>query len=94
MDDAAKTLTARQYLRVSRDSSGEGRSVDEQYEENTAAIDRRGWQAHPVPYRDDKRSASRYARRGREDFEKLVSDLAARRFGADILVIWESSREI
>ena len=47
---------------------------------------------HPRPYRDDNRSASRYARRDREAFAQLITDLEHNTFDADILVIWESSR--
>lgn len=46
---------------------------------------------HP-PYRDADRSASRYAKRLREDFKRLISDLELNEFDADILAIWESSR--
>ncbi|WP_119697616.1 recombinase family protein [Microbacterium halotolerans] len=87
-----KQVVARQYLRVSRDRHGRGKSPDQQHAENAAAVANRGWTLHPDAYRDDDRSASRYARRDREDFRKLTDDLEDDRFDADILVIWESSR--
>ncbi|MEV6416094.1 recombinase family protein [Kribbella sp. NPDC051718] len=38
------------------------------------------------------RSASRFKTREREDFDRLVEDLEADEFGADVLMLWESSR--
>jgi DNA invertase Pin-like site-specific DNA recombinase len=89
---AVKSLVAREYLRVSQDKDGTAKSLNQQESENHAAFAERGWQPHPTPYRDPGRSASRYARREREDFAKLISDLEADAFDADILAIWESSR--
>ncbi|MGH2670188.1 MAG: recombinase family protein, partial [bacterium] len=40
----------------------------------------------------DASSASRYSKRARDDFDQLTADLRAERFGADVLVLWESSR--
>lgn len=88
MSDA--TLS-REYQRVSYDRSGRERSSDEQHDDNQAAADRLGWTLHPTPYRD-KGSASRYARRARGDFARLIADLEAGHFGAQILMLWESSR--
>jgi len=88
-----QALSVREYLRVSRDRSGEGKSPDQQHDENLAAILRQGWILHPgEPYRDTDRSASRYAKKQREDFKRLIDDLESGDFGADILAIWESSR--
>ena len=83
----------RQYLRVSQDASGIGKSPDQQQHENDSAISRQGWTPHPsAPYRDTDRSASRFATRQREGFTQLVTDLEEGTFGADILALWESSR--
>lgn len=83
----------RQYLRVSQDASGMGKSPDQQQHENDAAITRQGWAQHPsAPYRDTDRSASRFATREREGFTQLVADLEAGTFSADTLALWESSR--
>lgn len=87
-----KSLVAREYLRVSKDRHGLGKSPDQQHHDNEQAISARGWSMHPRPYRDDNRSASRYARRDREAFAQLITDLEHDAFDADILVIWESSR--
>jgi len=40
--------------------------------------------------RRDTGSASRYATKGRDGFDALMADLAADRFGADVLVLWAS----
>lgn len=88
--DSAKRV--REYLRVSLDRSGTGKSPDQQHDEIVAEAQGRGWQVHSSPYRDDNRSASRYARRQREGFAQLISDLEDDTFDADLLAIWESSR--
>jgi site-specific DNA recombinase len=86
-------LSVREYLRVSKDRNQTGKSPDQQHEENVAAIERLGWTMHPdAPYRDTDRSASRFAKKDREDFKRLIDDLETDSFGADVLAIWESSR--
>jgi site-specific DNA recombinase len=91
--EAMTQLSAREYLRVSRDVNHTGRSPDQQHKDNVRALTAQGWQMHPaVPYRDADRSASRYAKKEREDFKRLIADLEANEFDADILAIWESSR--
>lgn len=87
-----EAIVAREYLRVSKDRQGRGKSPDQQHAENERAVADRGWALHPSPYRDDDRSASRYARRDRESFRQLIDDLEDGSFAADLLVIWESSR--
>lgn len=88
---SAQTV-AREYLRVSKDRHGTGKSPDQQHAENQREVADRGWVLHPSPYRDDDRSASKYATKERENFRRLIDDLEDDRFGADVLVIWESSR--
>lgn len=85
-------ITAREYLRVSLDRDGEGTSPRQQHEENLAAVERRDWRLHPEPYEDPGISASRYSKRRRKGFEALLVDLESGDFGADVLVLWESSR--
>jgi site-specific DNA recombinase len=65
--------------------------VDEQHADHEADAQRQGWTLGE-PYVDVSMSASRYARRARGDFEQLVADLAEGDFGAQILILWESSR--
>ncbi|MEO7194767.1 MAG: hypothetical protein ABIZ05_08090 [Pseudonocardiaceae bacterium] len=43
-------------------------------------------------YRDESVSASRFSRKVRGGFDALIVDLEADRFGAQVLMIWESSR--
>ena len=66
-------LTGVEYLRVSVDGSGRQKSQGEQHVENVAefADHIAGW---ADPYVDTG-SASRHARRGRDDFARLVADL-------------------
>jgi DNA invertase Pin-like site-specific DNA recombinase len=87
----ATTTTAREYLRVSFDRSGEEKSNAEQHRENLAAASAFGIDRFGKPY-DDVGSASRHARRPRDDFSVLLDDLRDGRFEADVLVLWESSR--
>lgn len=82
----------REYLRVSYDRSGRERSQDEQHTENARACAERGLALGPAYREAGSASASRYARKARDDFGRLLSDLRAGRFGADVLVLWESSR--
>jgi site-specific DNA recombinase len=89
-------LIAREYRRLS-DAKG-GTSIDDQGTDNAAAANDNEWKLHGTPYVDDGLSASRYARKRRDDFEQLVADLRTgptgreSAFGADILMLWESSR--
>lgn len=82
-------LRAAIYDRVSQDRRGSGRSVTEQSAANRQACTERQWDVVDE-YTDNDRSASRFARKGRPDWERLVADLAAGKF--DVLVLWESSR--
>ncbi|GIJ49358.1 hypothetical protein Val02_62440 [Virgisporangium aliadipatigenens] len=80
----------REYLRVSRDRSGRERSPEEQHRDHVGATAERGWTLGNA-YRDIG-SASRYATRAREGFDRLIADLQKDRFGAEVLVLWEGSR--
>ena len=94
-DERSEDLTGREYLRVSFDRSGRARSVGEQHDENVGDAAREGitlLDGEGAQYRDNHRSASRYARKSRDDFERLLSDLRSGEFGADVLYLWESSR--
>src|SRR5260221_11448191 len=83
---------AREYLRVSQDRSGRARSVEEQHNDNLAAAERHGFSLNGEAYSDVSVSASRYSTKVRGGFARLLADLEAGRFGADVLVLWESSR--
>lgn len=88
----AKEPILREYLRVSQDRSGTGKSPEQQHDEMKAAARQKGWTLHPQPYRDTDRSASRYSKKVREGFAELMADLEDGTFDADMLGIWESSR--
>lgn len=83
----AAGLVAREYLRVS--AKGD-RSIPEQHDDNVRASGREGFTLGE-PYKDQG-SASRYAVKARDDFDRLADDLENGRFGADVLQLWESSR--
>jgi site-specific DNA recombinase len=77
---------------VSYDRSGRERSQDEQHTENERVCMERGLRLGPAYREAGSASASRYARKARDDFGRLLTDLETGRFGADVLVLWESSR--
>lgn len=87
---ARRTLTGREYLRVSL-QDGTSESTDEQHDDNTSAAAREGITLG-VPYVDDGVSASDYGTKVREGFGRLMDDLRTGAFGADVLILWESSR--
>lgn len=74
---------------MSLDRSGRARSVDEQDAENLAAAQGLGAEL-VATYADPNVSASRFTRKARADYERLVGDIEAGRL--DILILWESSR--
>lgn len=81
--------TGRHFLRVSKDRSGRERSNEEQVADNERRWDELRFVGEP--YREVA-SASRFAKRQRDEFPRLLADLEAGRFGADVLVMWEGSR--
>ncbi|MDG4768864.1 recombinase family protein [Solwaraspora sp. WMMD792] len=71
-----------------RQSAAKHKSITEQTEEiRTAAADE-GWTI--VAEYSDGASASRFARKARDGWPKVLDDIAARRI--DVLILWESSR--
>jgi site-specific DNA recombinase len=92
--EVAPPLRAAIYTRVSKDKGraadrDRGRSVEEQEAECRRWVERERWELAGV-YCDNDRSASRYARKARPDWQRLTDDLAAGRI--DVLVVWEISR--
>ncbi|WP_406306235.1 recombinase family protein [Streptomyces sp. NBC_00885] len=83
------SIRAREYRRLSKDRGGS--SIAEQAQDNAQAAAEQGWELGEA-YEDADRSASRYKTRERDGFDRLLADLRAGRFGASVLVIWESSR--
>ncbi len=77
------------YGRASRDPKKKGRSVGDQLDTGRDLCDSHGW---PVveEFQDIDRSASRHARRTRNDFEALLAAIEAKK--ARIVVAFEASR--
>lgn len=88
---ALKDLVLRFYLRVSKDKSRRERSPEEQDKHLVGDTVEYGWAVHPDRYRDIG-SASKHARKKRDDFGQLLADLANDTFGANVLGLWEGSR--
>jgi site-specific DNA recombinase len=65
-------------------------SVTDQVAAGRAACGEYGWHVAEVIDQDDDRSASRFARRGRPGWERLLASLRAGLAG--VVVLWESSR--
>ncbi|MGH3575872.1 MAG: recombinase family protein, partial [Pseudonocardiaceae bacterium] len=90
-DQRQLAISARDCLRVSLDRSGRARSLEEQRADHAQVATEHGWLLGES-YRDESVSASRYSRKTRDDFARLVADLENDQFGAQVLMIWESSR--
>lgn len=88
---ADRQPTLREYLRVSRDASGRECSPNEQHADHQRDAQHHGFTLHPESYRDIG-SASRYAKKARDDFDRMIADLKNGGFGADGLALWEGSR--
>jgi DNA invertase Pin-like site-specific DNA recombinase len=77
------------YARVSKDRTGQQRSVTDQVAELTAEVGRRGWQLVGT-ITDNDASASRYARGSRPGWDTLLDLVAAG--DVDAVAFWELSR--
>jgi site-specific DNA recombinase len=77
------------YTRVSQDSRGEARSVQEQERECRAWVEREGWELAGV-WKDNDVSASRYTKKQRPGWQALTDRLDGG--GIEALVVWEPSR--
>lgn len=84
-------MLLREFLRVSKDKSGREKSPNQQHDDHVRDSERHGFRLHPEPLREIG-SASRYAKKTRDAFPTLLADLAAGRFDADGLALWEGSR--
>lgn len=73
-------------------SSGRARSLVELHADHQRVAEEQGWSLDEDSYRDESVTASRYSRKSRDDFDRLIADLEHDRFGAQVLMIWESSR--
>jgi len=71
-----------------RQSTGNAKSIKDQLTECGADVQAQGWTL--VGTYQDGTSASRYARRVRDDWARVLADIRAGQL--DVLVLWESSR--
>jgi DNA invertase Pin-like site-specific DNA recombinase len=85
------TILAKDYLRVSVDKSGRERSPEEQHRDNVKSGERHGFTVVDT-YRDKVGSASKFKRKEREVWDRLVHDIRTGKFGAQVLVLWAGSR--
>ena len=90
---ATRTRTAREYARSSKGKGNRSKSTNDQHAANLAAEQEFGPWTWGEAYADTG-SASKYATKNRDDFDRLTADLASGDFGApgDVLVLWEISR--
>ncbi|MFC0546891.1 recombinase family protein [Kutzneria chonburiensis] len=86
---AADVIWVAIYDRVSDDRRQDERSVKRQNVANRKAVDSHGWQVFDT-YTDNSISASRFAKKERKDWGRLLADLEAGR--VQVLMLWESSR--
>lgn len=77
------------YDRNSRVINGRMTSTEDQRLENQRLCEREGW-VIAGEFCDAGRSASRYAKQVREDYERMLDGIRAG--GCDVLVVWEHSR--
>ncbi|MGH3995860.1 MAG: hypothetical protein ACRDTJ_00165 [Pseudonocardiaceae bacterium] len=83
-DQRQLAIRARDYLRVSLDRSGRARSLEEQYADHQQVASEHGWTLGES-YRDESVSASRYSRKTRDGFDRLIVDLENNQFNAQVL---------
>ncbi|MEV6879714.1 recombinase family protein [Amycolatopsis sp. NPDC051128] len=79
------------YERVSKDESGVERSPEEQHDGHIETCERFGWRLQTPTYREVG-SASKYQRKARAAFDRLIADLKAGRFTARVLLLYASNR--
>ncbi|MGB6274494.1 MAG: recombinase family protein, partial [Rhodococcus sp. (in: high G+C Gram-positive bacteria)] len=87
MNTTDEALTAVIYARVSRDTTGRGKSVEQQIAECQTTCEKEGWEIAEI-VKDNSISASRYETRNRPGYESLSRILKP----GMVLVVWEFSR--
>src|SRR5215471_17993153 len=85
MDGEDRDLRAGVYARQSR---GKEKSINDQMAECTTDVAKRGWTV--VGQWQDGVSASRYAKRARDNWPLVLAAIEDEQF--DVLILWESSR--
>ena len=87
-----ETRSGIELLRVSDDKSKQERSHGEQHADNVRETAANGIELRTDAEYRETGSASAFRTKERGDFPRLLDDLRRDNFGADVLVMWESSR--
>src|SRR5271166_1582581 len=85
---STNTTRAAIYLRISNDKTGEELGVSRQREDALGVCARNGWE--PVVYQDNDRSASRYAKKPRPQYEQMITDIEAGKIRA--VIVYKADR--
>jgi site-specific DNA recombinase len=88
-EEAMQQVRAGLYARVSDDQDERSRSVPQQRDALSALCGREGWRV-AASYEEPDRSASRFSRKARPEWARLLADVSQGRI--DVVVLWESSR--
>lgn len=83
-------LRAALYGRVSHDKRGRSKSVDQQDTAGEKVAAANGWEIGDRRYADSNVSASRFSKKVRRDWQRLLADIDAGKI--DVLIVWEFSR--
>lgn len=83
-------VSALTYERASQDKKGQGKSVRDQRVLNHSEVARNKWRLGES-FADNDRSATRYAKKDRPEFELLMERI--RTGSDDVLVVWEIARK-
>lgn len=86
---ALSAYRAAKYSRVSDDTRGDQRSVADQDYENDEQIGEHGWTT-TAAFCDNDRSASRFAKKDRPDWARLLAAIPSRQW--DVTVLWSTAR--
>jgi DNA invertase Pin-like site-specific DNA recombinase len=89
MTDTAHRAALYERVSTGTQDSAESRSVEQQNEAGTAAATEHGWRVVDR-YPDPGLSASRFAKKGRPEWQRLMADI--RDWKIDVVVLWEPSR--
>ncbi|MFI6304340.1 recombinase family protein [Amycolatopsis thailandensis] len=80
------------YERVSKDDSGVERSPEEQHDGHLETCDQFNWTLSEKAVYREVGSASKYQRKARDAFDRLIADLRGGRFAAKVLMLYAINR--
>jgi site-specific DNA recombinase len=87
---ATATPTTAVYARISKDRTGEREGTDRQVEDCTKFATKQGWKLAGEPFIDDDISASKYTRKKRPAYTRLIEQVADGRITR--IVAWKLDR--